>query len=61
MTVAAKGNLVSKNVSKEVAWLSNFLVYQSSNLYTVTIVAVNSQGNGVSASKTIGKNMLCKY
>ena len=54
VTVAAKGNSVSKNVSKEIACFSNFLVNQSSNLYDVTIIAVNSQGNVESVSKTIG-------
>ena len=42
VTVAAKGNSVSKNVSKEIAFFPNFLVNQSSNLYNVTIIAVNS-------------------
>jgi len=61
VTVAAKGNSVSKNVSKEIACFSNFLGCQSSNLYNITIIAVNSQGNGESASKKIGENMLCNY
>jgi len=53
VTVAAKGNSVSKNVSKEIAFFSNFLVYQSSNLYNVTIFAVNNQGNSESVSKQL--------
>ena len=54
VTILTKGNLTSKTVREEVAYLSNFLIYQSNISYTVIIAAVNSQGSSEPTSITIG-------
>jgi len=43
-----------KIISEEVAYLSDFVIYQSNVSYTVIIIAINSQGSSEPALKIIG-------
>ena len=54
VTILTNGNSTSKTVTEEVAYLSNFSVYQSNISFTVIIAAVNSQGSSEPTSKTFG-------
>ena len=54
MIIVTKEKSKSKIVSEEVAYLPDFLVYQSNISYTVIIVAINSQGSSEPTFRVIG-------
>ena len=48
-------------MSEKVAFLSDFMVYQSKTSYTVIIAAINNQGSSEPTSKKIGMTLYIVY